>query len=174
VRRLIPAAVAAAMLLTGCRRHEVIHPEPTEEGSVSLSPVVNMADLAVAMQLVRGFHEVEQNAWRWTMGKFAITLRPPEGAAQKGAKLVMQFSIPDASIQKLGPVTVTATTGTLEVGRLTMKAGGQYTFDAVVPATELQRETVTFDFALDKFLAAGTLDGRELGIIVSSIGLLPN
>jgi hypothetical protein len=31
---------------------------------------------------------------------------------------------------------------------------------------------VTFDFALDKFLAAGQVEQRELGIIVTTIGLL--
>jgi len=173
VRRLIPIAAAALLVLSGCRRQEVIHPEPTEEGSVSLSSVVNMADLAVNMQLVRGFHQVEQNAWRWTMGRFAVTLRTPEGAGQKGAKLVARFSVPDAALQRLGPITLTALIGQTPVGKITASTPGQYALETEIPASQLLRETVTFDFVLDKFLAAGTLDTRELGVIASTIGLLP-
>lgn len=175
MRRL---ALFAVLLLTlaACRRtgSEVIHPEPTQEGSATLVSVVNLGDPAQALQLVRGFHFIEQNSWRWTMGKFAVTLRPPEGAAQKGAKLVVQLTIPHASIAKLGPVTLTARYGEQTVGSQTYEKSGQHTFETQVPAALLSRETVTFDFALDKFLSAGTLDERELGAIVSTIGLVSN
>ncbi len=175
MRRLIPALVlAAAILITGCRRGgEIIHPEPTEEGTATLVSVLNMGDPHHAMQLVRGFHHIEENAWRWTMGRFAVTLRTPEGGARKGAKLSAQLSFADQSIARLGPVTLSVRAGQRELGSLTASKAGAYTFEADVPPELLQgRETVTFDFALDKFLPAGTLDGRELGVITSTIGLV--
>ena len=69
---------------------------PTKTGA-QLAAVVNMADPKSSVQLLKGFHDVEQNAWRWTMGKFSVTLRPPLNAPQKGATLVVKLSIPDAS-----------------------------------------------------------------------------
>ncbi|MBC7927379.1 MAG: hypothetical protein H7039_17145 [Bryobacteraceae bacterium] len=170
MRRLI-GILALVVVSAGCSKREIIHPEPTEEGTISLTPVVNMAEGRSALQLVRGFHQVEQNAWRWTMGKFAITLRPPEGSRQRGAKLFVKFAALETTISRLGPITLTAVHGKQSLGFYTAKAAGQYTFQADVSSEALQEETATFDFVLDKFLPAGTLDGRELGVVVSSIGL---
>jgi hypothetical protein len=174
VRGLILAATLL-LCLSACRRSaEVIHPEPTEEGSATLVSVLNLGDPAHATQLVRGFHFIEQNAWRWTLGHFAVTLRPPEGAASKGAKLFLRFALPDSSLAKLGPTTLTVRCGSQPLGSLTLSQAGQHTFEAQVPAALLGRETVTFDFAVDKFLPAGAADERELGLIASTIGLVAN
>ena len=44
MRRLVLGVLLGAVVtLSGCRRHEIIHPEPTEEGSVSLMSVVSPA-----------------------------------------------------------------------------------------------------------------------------------
>jgi hypothetical protein len=48
---------------------------------------------------------------------------------------------------------------------------GDYVYRKDVPASALQPEAVAVEFALDKFLAAGQVEGRELGVIVSVIGL---
>jgi hypothetical protein len=38
-----------------------------------------------------------------------------------------------------------------------------------VPAAALGPDPITVDFAVDKFLPAGTVETRELGLIVSSV-----
>ena len=168
--RLSPAVLAALLAVAGCRQ-EKIHLEPTEEGTPGLASTVQMGDRNAAMQLVRGFHAIEGDTWRWTMSRFAITLRVPEGAARNGAKLVVRFTAPEPVVEKLGPGTLTAKIGDRVVGSLTFKEAGKQTFTAAIPASDLGSETATFNFALDKYLAASSLDGRELGVIVESIGL---
>jgi len=168
VRRLILPALLG-VLVSGCRR-EKIRLEPTEEGAVSISSVVKMSDPAGALQLVKGFHQIEQNAWRWTAGHFSITLRPPDNA-QKGAVLVADFVYPEAAFGKTGPTGLSAIFNGQQIGRVEIQSPGSYTLRAPVPAEALRAEAITFDFELSKYVPTGTLDGRELGVIARSIGL---
>ena len=71
-------------------------------------PSVHAADPKSSIQLIKGFHGVEQNSWRWTMGRFAVTLKPPTGPPSKARPLVLKFSIPDAVLQKTKTMTLTA------------------------------------------------------------------
>jgi hypothetical protein len=104
------------------------------------------------------------------MGKFAVVLKSPPDAAKNGATLTANFSVPDALIQKLQNITLTASMEGATLGTATYSAPGEVTFKAAVPAAAFKAEAVTIDFALDKFLAAGTVDARELAVIVTAIG----
>jgi hypothetical protein len=171
VRRLI---VYAALLATiGCRREEKIKLEATEESQPVVMTTVTAADPKVAMQFIKGFHGVEQNAWRWTMGKFALTLQTPEGAGTKGATLVLKFSAPEVVMQKLKKTALSASIQNTVVGSSTYTSAGEHTFRADVAPTLLKSEAITVEFALDPVLPAGTLDGRELGVIFVSAALEP-
>lgn len=123
------------------------------------------------MQLVRGFYALEGGAWRWTMGRFTVTLRPPTGSAAKGARLEVKLAVPETVLNKVGPVSLSATVGGLAIEPQTFSTAGDHTYTRDVPASALTGEAATFDFALDKYLAAGVVEQRELGIIVSSVGL---
>src|SRR3954470_7412215 len=116
MRRLIKTAlpvsclaVALAFGSTGCKRQRKPRVETVEESAPGLAAVVNMADPRASAQLLKGFYDVEQNAWRWTMGKFSVTLRPPLNAAQHGATLVVKFAIPDAVLSRTKSMTLSAT-----------------------------------------------------------------
>src|ERR1700730_13045266 len=58
-----------------------------------LSSMINVADPHFAVQLTKGFYDVESGAWRWTARNFSAMLRPPRDAGQKGAMLVLKFAI---------------------------------------------------------------------------------
>lgn len=162
--------ILAALAVGGCKRRERTKVETIEE-PFTLKSVVNMSDPRAAVQLVNGFYDIEFNAWRWTAGKFAVNLRPVSGSAQDGAKLVMRFSAPPPVIEHLQSVTVSAKTGTTDLGSETYSKAGEHTFTKVVPAPALAGDSAIFSFTLDKSLPAGTVDQRELGLIVTSIGL---
>ena len=175
MRRLTPRLkVAATVLMTiavpaGCNR-ERPRGETIEESSSNLASIVHVADPATATQLIRGFHSVEQNAWRWTKGEFSVALRPPAQAAQKGARLVLRFSVPPPVLQRLSEVSISAKVeGTVLPGERYTQAG-DLVYRQDVPASVLSGATAIVDFALDRTLPPGTLDQRELGIVVSSIG----
>ena len=170
--RTVAVLMTAAMLLAGagCKRRSRAKVQLTEEETPQLASTVHVADPRSAAQLVSGFYDIEQNAWRWTAGKFSVVLRVPRGAAQKGAVLHLNFAIPDAVIQKLNAVGVGATIDGTALKAQSYTQPGDVTYDPEVPASLLGRDSLKVDFALDKFLAAGAVEQRELGVIVSSVG----
>jgi hypothetical protein len=172
MRRLTAvAALVGTAGLISCKRHERIRLEPTEETVPQLASVVHTADPQSALQLVKGFHEVEENSWRWTMGKFAVTLKPPPGSAARGATLRFKFTIPEAVIQGVGPMSLTARAERIPLGAEKFEKPGEHAYIREIPPALLQGEAVTLDFALDKVLAPTAKDGRELGVIAAIIGL---
>ena len=173
MRRLILAAAVLAVAAAGCNRNkrEKVKVELTDESSTQLASVVHVADPRASVQLIKGFHDVEQNAWRWTMGKFSVTLRPPKGAAERGAALQLKFTVPDPVLEKVKSVTLTANVNGTPVEGETYSKPGEYTYARDVPASALNAEAVTVNFALDKFLTPGSVDQRELGVVVASVGL---
>jgi hypothetical protein len=157
--------------VSGCKRAtKTTHVEATDESGPTLVSMVNVADPRASVQLLKGFHGVEGNAWRWTMGKFSVTLRPPLNAAQSGAKLVVKLSIPGPVMERVKSMTLTANVNGAAIPGETYTKAGDYTYSKDVPASALGADAVTVEFALDKFLAPGSLDQRELGVVVTSIG----
>jgi hypothetical protein len=170
-----PATVAllivAISLTTGaCKRRERAKVETIEE-PFALKSTVATSDPRAAVQLVNGFYDIEFNAWRWTAGKFAVNLRPPRGSAESGAKLVLRFSAPEPVMSRLNTIKLSAKVGSTDVGSETYSKPGETIFRKDVPASALSGDSVVVSFELDKSLPAGSVDQRELGVIVSSIAL---
>jgi hypothetical protein len=164
------AAVAllafVALAPAGCRRKKKV--KAREDG---LASMVNVADPADSAQLVRGFSNVEGDAWRWSTSKFAVVLRPPAGSAQNGAKLEMNFTLIDTLVKKLGPMTVTATVNGIAIAPETYAQAGDFLYSHEVPASALTADVVTVEFSTDKSIPPSDQDKRELALIVKTIGL---
>lgn len=169
--RYVLFVTLALLSATGCRREEKIKMEPTDESQAVLASAVHAADPKAAMQLTKGFHPVEQNAWRWTLGRFAIAFAPPEGAAERGATLNVKISVPEPVLDRVKKTTLSASIQGSAVGSATYTSAGEQTFSADIPAALLKSDAVTVEFALDPFVAAGTMENRELGIIFVSSSL---
>jgi hypothetical protein len=170
VRRLIAALallVFVALAPSGCRRKK--KGRTREDG---LASVINVADPADSAQIVRGFSNVEADAWRWSTSKFSIVLRPPPGAAQNGAKLELNFTLHEAVVSKLGPVTVNAVVNGTTVAPETFSQAGDFVYSHDVPASALGSDVVTVEFSTDKALPPTEKDKRELALIVKTIGLV--
>jgi len=168
---LILFACLGLAVSAGCKRREIIQTEKTEETPTSLASVVHMADPVSSLQLIRGFHAIEGNAWRWTARNFALTLRPPVGGATNGAKLLAKFSIPDTVISRVHTMTLSAKVNGTPLASETYSRSGEFTYSADVPAAALKAEAVTCEFSLDKALPPTGADDRELGLVMQSIGL---
>ncbi|MDX2181588.1 MAG: hypothetical protein SFV18_18480 [Bryobacteraceae bacterium] len=165
MRRLILLAAILASL--SCRRRDA---PATIEGPPETLMFIRAADPKAAAQFVAGFHAPEQKAWRWTMGKFSVKLRPPFGASQNGARLRLNFTAPEPVIAKFGKIALAASVGPMKLDPETYSKAGTFAYVRDVPAAALMAESVTVEFALDKFFAAGEIEQRELGIIVASAG----
>lgn len=170
MRRLIPILIALAVLPAACRRQQP-RVDTTEDQNQPPLSAVAATDPRGAAQLLSGFYDVEQGAWRWTRGKFAVILQPPAGAAQKGARLVLEFTVPESVIARRKSVTLSAAVENYALAPETYSKTGLYTYSRDVPATVLAVGAVKIDFALDKFLRAGEIETRELGTIFRRVAL---
>ena len=169
----LAGALAAALWLAACKGRERVPAAQTEEEQGELAGVVHMADERAASQLLSGFHTLEQNSWRWTAGRFAVLVRTQGGAAEKGANLRLKFFIPDAVLAKLKVMALSATVNGMPLAPESYTQPGDFTYAREVPPAALRAETAKVEFALDKFLPPSEADQRELGVVVTSVGLEP-
>src|SRR5256885_1440371 len=101
--------LAVCLLPGGCkRRDKKIRVQQTDEDSATLASVIHMGDPKATPQLLKGFYNIESNAWRWSMGKFAVALRPPRDASIKGATLHLKFVLPEAVLSKIKTTSISA------------------------------------------------------------------
>jgi hypothetical protein len=56
------------------------------------------------------------------------------------------------------------------VGKKTYTSSGEATFATDVPASLLKGDAVVVEYAMDRFLPAGAVDARELGLVFLSTG----
>ncbi len=178
MRLLVPGfACLFVVLLSGCPSNE---PELfTAPGGASEAPAepgeflstLYLADPRGTPQLLKGFHTLEQGSWRWTEKVFAVALKPPPVVPGLEVNVELTFSIAEASISRLGPLTLSATLNGSPVGSETYGQAGDYTFTKPVPADVLASETIEAAFELDKVLAPSGSDLRELGVIAVSVAL---
>jgi hypothetical protein len=174
--KLCLITLAAAVLMccaSGCNRNRSNSDATIEEAPAQQEPqtTVQMRDLRAAAQLVKGFHTLEQGRYRWTMGQFSVTLRPPLHASELGAKLVLNFAVPEPVLQKLKSMKLSASVDGVALPEETYTKSGAYVYSRDVPAQALAKSVVTVSFTLDKCLPPGDLDRRELGVVVTSVGL---
>jgi hypothetical protein len=131
-----------------------------------------MGDPTAATQLVSGFYDIEGGSWRWTGKQFAVTLRPPVQAARQGAVLELHLTVPEPSIRALQSLTLTASVGGSTLGPETYRKAGEYVYRRDVGPKLISGDALRIDFQLDKIVAPGASDLRELGIVVTSAGLV--
>jgi hypothetical protein len=164
---------ALALLAVDCQRPAALVLRQADNAGASLSSIVYTGDPNSAPQLVRGFFEIEDYSWRWTAQRFSVVLRPPLGATGESATLTMALAVSDGVIAKLGNITLDAAIGPTSLSPETYTKSGSYTYIREIPASLLTKEEVQVDFRLDKAMKPDGRDIRELGIIVSSVGLEP-
>jgi hypothetical protein len=171
MRRLAVALAALVLFAPGCR----IRKKPREKApeDKQLVSVVNVADPQAAVQLTRGFYDLEHDSWRWTNKSFTVTLRPPVNASKTGANLELKFTIPDVMFNRVGPMTMDARINGLDLGEQTYSQPGDCTYTREVPAVALGGDAVAVDFHVDKSLPPSGKDPRELAVIVTTVGLVP-
>jgi hypothetical protein len=169
----LAGALLVLLLTQACRIHKHgPHAEaPPDDGQ--LVSVINVNDPRASVQLTRGFHGLENDAWRWTMKDFTATLRPPANASKTGATLQLKFTIPGVMFNRVGPMTLDARVNGLDLGPETYSQIGDYIYSRDIPPAALSTDAVAIDFHVDKGLPPSDLETRELAIIVTTVGLLP-
>jgi len=160
---IIPLLLASP----GCKRRH----RSSAQTQLPVSSVF-AGDPSVAGHFTKGFYQIEEHAWRWTGKQFSVELSPPLHANQTGAQLVMKLAVPDAVLQKSNSLQLSASIQGYNLEPQTYTKPGQYTYTRDVPGDKLQSSVVQIDFAVDHTLPPTQSDIRELGIIVSQVGLV--
>jgi hypothetical protein len=171
MRRLaVVVSLLGIALAPGACKRSALHTLAPE-----LLSVIPMDDPHADAQLVDGFYAPEGTGWRWTAGKFSVILRPPPGSAQgqDGARLELMLNMPEAVLQRLGAVTLSARIGGSSLAPEKYSEPGGYIYGRDVPASALSGDSVSIEFATDKAIPAGKMEKRELALIVTSVGLVP-
>ena len=169
--RTLLSALALCTLMVACKGPDFIRLQPTIEEPPALAVVVRMNDPATSGQLLSGFYALEGNTWRWTGPKFSVALGAPPSAPRKGAGLVFNFDLPDASIAALKKITLTAAVGSVSMPAQTFATAGSHEYRCDVPASAFSQDKVRVDFSLDKSLKPEG-DNRDLGVVAMAIGLV--
>lgn len=165
MRRLAPTLVVL-LLTVGCGDREKIPLVPVDNRPLPFQPVVSVADPEATIQLLYGIHKLEQGTWRWTKGKFGVAFLVPAGASSRGGRLRAEVTVPAAMLTHTGgSMTLYAGVRDHALPEVTWRTAGDHVYEADVPASVLDRESVAVEFTLHPFASAGALDERELGLI---------
>lgn len=171
-RTLIPAAVFALILAPGCKRVHHPNPNATIEEESELSASIDISNPRDAAQLLNGFYNLEQNAWRWTAGRFSVSLAPPKSAAPGAGKLEFRFTVPDIAAAELAGVTVRAAVDGRSLGAYQAARPGEQTAVFPVPPELMQADALIVDFTLDKTIPRRDGETRDLGVIALGFRLV--
>jgi hypothetical protein len=98
-------------------------------------------------------------------------LKPPPGSDPNGAKLTLRLYIPDGHIRALGPITLRADANREPLPARTFSKPGSYEYTAEIPAARLASSPLYVNFHLDKAVTSAATDARELGTVVTYLGL---
>jgi hypothetical protein len=168
---------ASAVFMSGCSGKHGTTVQNDEGEPAANAPIVSqlkMNDPSVKQQLTKGVYNLEAGSWRWTAGNFSAVLKTPPGAAQKGATLTLTLVVSDAVLAQVHSQTLAAAIAGKTLKSEKYVDPGSHTFTADVPAASLTGDTVTIDFSLDNALPPGPTDRRELGVIVTAVGIESN
>ncbi len=164
--------ILSVLTIAGCKHRHRPNPNATVEEESELSSAVSVADPRDSSQLLGGFYELEQNAWRWTAKQFSVSLATPKGASARGGKLECQFTIPDVAAASLSGVSIAATVGGTKLTPFRASKTGEQTATFDVPPEALQAVAVIAEFELDKTVPLQAGETRVLGLIVSRFALV--
>jgi len=169
---LIVPLLLSATFATACKSQRDLTGYTEEETSAPRpAAAIQVADPRAAPQLVSGWWDVEDHAWRWTTRKFAVVLRTPIGAARRGATLRFRFTLPDVVFSRFKEIKLAASMQGKPLAPETYLQPGTALYTRDITADLVSTPSVRIDFELDHSFTPGNGDSRDLGVIARSMGL---
>jgi len=115
------------------------------------------------LDLLAGWHESEETGWRWTAREFSARIR------DAGRVLTMNLFVPEESLARLGPLTLSTNAGGSELEPAVYETPGLHTL--VRHLDSPKSAELLLQFRLSGALPPDQDDDRERGIIVGYITL---
>lgn len=130
--------------------------------------VLDMGDVRCRPQLVSGWYTIESGAWRWMAKDAEAVLHMPAGGGVLHLKL---YFPPDHMTQTGGPVTVSVSVNGQSLEPETYSEPGGYELTRALPESVAASPAVRVRIHLDRAVPPSGNDQRELGAVVSELGL---
>jgi tRNA (mo5U34)-methyltransferase len=117
------------------------------------------------VDLLEGWHDLEDTGWRWTARTFTARVRAAESA--QGRVLTMRLYVAEESVRRLKRLTLSAMANGIALEPAVYETAGLATF---VRRLDVGMDSeIVLRFWLDRALPSEEADSRERGIIVTSI-----
>jgi hypothetical protein len=147
----------------GCQADsDPVNPEADERMFVLLKSRKRHPELHV--RTLEGWHEIEQNQWRWTAKRFSIEVTLPE--TEPAAEFALRFRVPEAVLAQQQSVRVECRWGELLLGAIHCDKPEPIEFRGVIPASAGAGAVLRLEFTVDSAYVSGAGDVRDLGVIV--------
>jgi tRNA (mo5U34)-methyltransferase len=117
-----------------------------------------------AVELLNGWHAPESAGWRWTKQRFSVRI---DIGTSRPARIELRGFIPQALIDRYGPVTLHAAADGSPLPSQTYAESVRFTYRATLDNSA--DPMVQLDFWVDHALPPSPSDGRELGIVVAGL-----
>ena len=117
------------------------------------------------VELLSGWHAPESAGWRWTEQRFSARI---DAGVQRPARIELRFFVPQALIDRYGPVTLHGTADGSPLPSQSYTESARFTYRANLDRA-VAGPKVQLDFWLDHALPPGESDERELGIVVAGL-----
>jgi tRNA (mo5U34)-methyltransferase len=124
------------------------------------------SDPAVNILYGKGWHAIEKDGWRWTERKFSVRLESSRHV--EANQVQVKLFVPDSVLAAFGCVTLHAIANGIDLPPESYDEPGEYQYVRPLPISTGEGD-VRIDFRLDQALPPDAADGRERGIIVSSL-----
>jgi hypothetical protein len=171
--RIVWALALAALLWApvACKHRKPAAQQIVQEAA-RVPTSVQLGDPRAAGQVVSGFYDIEDGAWRWTGKQFVVELGTPLGASGRGATLELHFTIPPVVIEKNPSIALAASVDGNLLPPETYTKPGEYVYKRDVPPSLMNAEVVRVAFELDKTMTPGGADNRVLGVVATKAALV--
>lgn len=173
IRRPFLGIAFISLILMGniaCKRQPRVEEAPPEP-EILLKSDLPVDDPDALVHLTHGFYGLEEGSWRWAGPAFGLVLAEPEGAAEQGATLEADLNLSEVVLERLGPITLSATVEGVPLEPETFSEPGDATYIRSIPPGVLSGEPVAIEFTTDKALPPEGGDNRELSLIVTRFAL---
>jgi tRNA (mo5U34)-methyltransferase len=111
------------------------------------------------VKLLEGWHPLEQSSFRWTERRFSVELKRPPLVNLSTFRFDFRLTFP-------GPVVLRVKTNGIDLPPATYTTEGEHSYSAKLLREALKNTSIRIDFEVDKCFPGGTLDERELALLV--------
>ena len=169
-RRAALLLALAGLALSGCGGQAMLEPDQKESADRGLVSLFHTADPQYAGQLVDGFYTPEAFG-RWTKPKFSVVLAVPHTPPLEDPALVVKMFIPDNEMAQLKSMSLSASVNGVALGAEAFTTPGAQVYARSLPASAISGDRLQVNFSLDKWMPGTKQDSRDLGIVVTVVGL---